>query len=138
MMQAVLDSFVAGFPILLLHSSVTIAILVAGVLLYIWITPWDEMSLIRAGNTAASISLGGAIIGLALPLAFAMSASVSVYEILIWGPVTLLLQIIAFRIADLVLRDLPARIESGEIGAATLLVSIKLAVAAINAAAVSG
>ena len=60
------------------------------------------------------------------------------YEILIWGPVTLLLQIIAFRIADLVLRDLPARIESGEIGAATLLVSIKLAVAAINAAAVSG
>ena len=137
-MQAVLDSFVAGFPILLLHSSVTIAILVAGVLLYMWITPWDEMSLIRAGNTAASISLGGAIIGLALPLAFAMSASVSVYEILIWGPVTLLLQIIAFRIADLVLRDLPARIESGEIGAATLLVSIKLAVAAINAAAVSG
>ena len=137
-MQAVLDSFVAGFPILLLHSSVTMAILVAGVLWYIWITPWDEMALIRAGNTAAAISLGGAIIGLAIPLAFAMSASVSVYEILIWGPVTLLLQIIAFRIADLVLRDLPSRIESGEVGAATLLVSIKLAVAAVNAAAVSG
>ena len=137
-MQAVLDSFVAGFPILMLHSSVTMAMLVAGVLLYIWITPWDEMALIRAGNTAAAISLGGAIMGLAVPLAFAMAASVSVYEILIWGPVTLLLQIIAFRIADLVLRDLPTRIESGEIGAATLLVSIKLAVAAVNAAAVSG
>lgn len=137
-MQAVLDSFVAGFPILMLHSSVTMAILVAGVMLYIWITPWDEMALIRAGNTAAAISLGGAVIGLAIPLAFAMAASVSVYEILIWGPVTLLLQIIAFRIADLLLRDLPARIESGEIGAATLLVSIKLAVAAVNAAAVSG
>lgn len=137
-MQAVLDSFVAGFPILMLHSSVTMVILVAGVMLYIWITPWDEMSLIRAGNTAAAISLGGAIIGLAVPLAFAMSASVSVYEILIWGPVTLILQIIAFRIADLVLRDLPSRIESGEIGAAMLLVSIKLAVAAVNAAAVSG
>lgn len=137
-MQAVLDSFVAGFPILMMHSAVTMAILVAGVLLYIWITPWDEMGLIRAGNTAAAISLGGAIIGLAVPLAFAMAASVSVYEILIWGPVTLLLQIIAFRIADLLLRDLPARIESGELGAATLLVSIKLAVAAVNAAAVSG
>ena len=137
-MQAVLDSFVAGFPILMMHSSVTIAMLVAGVLLYIWITPWDEMALIRAGNTAAAISLGGAIIGLAVPLAFAMAASVSVYEILIWGPVTLLLQIIAFRVADLLLRDLPARIEAGEIGAATLLVSIKLAVAAVNAAAVSG
>lgn len=137
-MQAVLDSFVAGFPILMMHSSVTIAMLVAGVLLYIWITPWDEMALIRDGNTAAAVSLGGAIIGLAVPLAFAMAASVSVYEILIWGPVTLLLQIIAFRVADLLLRDLPARIEAGEIGAATLLVSIKLAVAAVNAAAVSG
>jgi len=137
-MQAVLDSFVAGFPILMMHSSVTIAMLVAGVLLYIWITPWDEMALIRAGNTAAAISLGGAIIGLAIPLAFAMAASVSVYEILIWGLVTLLLQIIAFRVADLLLRDLPTRIEAGEIGAATLLVSIKLAVATVNAAAVSG
>lgn len=137
-MQAVLDSFVAGFPILMMHSSVTIAMLLAGVLLYIWITPWDEIGLIRVGNTAAAISLGGAIIGLAVPLAFAMAASVSVYEILIWGPVTLLLQIIAFRVADLLLRDLPARIEAGEIGAATLLVSIKLAVAAVNAAAVSG
>lgn len=137
-MQPVLDSFVAGFPILMLHSGVTIAMLVAGILLYVWITPWDEMALIRSGNSAAAISLGGAIIGLAIPLAFAMAASVSVYEILIWGPVTLLLQIIAFRVADLVLRDLPTRIEAGEIGAATLLVSIKLAVAAVNAAAVSG
>ena len=81
---------------------------------------------------------GGAVIGLALPLSFAMAGSVSVYEILIWGPVTLVLQIAAYRIADIVLRDLPKRIEQGEMGAAVLLVSIKIAAAAINAAAVSG
>ena len=137
-MQAVLDSFIAGFPVLMLHSSVTIAMLVLGVLIYVWMTPWDEMALIRAGNTAAAVSLGGAIIGLAIPLSFAMSASVSVYEILLWGAVTLVLQIIAYRIADLVLRDLPKRIETGEMGASVLLVSIKLAVAAVNAAAVAG
>ena len=137
-MDAVLDSFIAGFPVLLLHSSVTIALLVVGVLVYVWMTPWDEMALIRSGNTAAAVSLSGAIIGLAIPLSFAMSASVSVYEILIWGPVTLLLQIIAYRIADRVLQDLPKRIEAGEMGAAVLLVSIKLAAAAVNAAAVSG
>ena len=67
-----------------------------------------------------------------------MAASVSVYEILIWGPVTLVLQIIAYRIADIVMQGLPARIEAGEMGAAILLISIKLAAAAINAAAVSG
>jgi putative membrane protein len=137
-MQAVFDSFLAGFPVLMLHSSVTIAMLVVGVLVYMWITPWDEVKLIRAGNTAAAVSMGGAVIGLAIPLAFAMAASVSVYEILVWGPVTLVLQIIAYRIADVVLKDLPNRIEGGEMGAAVLLVSIKLAAAAINAAAVAG
>lgn len=137
-MQAVLDSFLAGFPILMLHSGVTLAMLVVGVFIYIWMTPWDELALIRGGNTAAAVSLGGAILGLAMPLAFAMAASVSVYEILIWGPVTLVLQIVAYRIADLVMQGLPSRIEAGEMGAAVLLVSIKLAAAAINAAAVSG
>lgn len=137
-MQPVLDSFVSGFPILMLHSSVTIAILLAGIWLYIWMTPWDEMALIRKGNNAAALSLGGAIIGLALPLAVAMAASVSVYEIILWGPVTLILQIIAYRIADIVLRTLPKRIEDGQMSAAILLVSIKIAAAIVNAAAVSG
>ena len=67
-----------------------------------------------------------------------MAASVSVYDIVIWGVVTLVLQILAFRITDLLLRDLPRRIEAGEIGPALLLGAIKLAVAAVNAAAVSG
>ena len=137
-MQPAIDAFLAGFPILMLHSAVTIAMLVAGVLIYMWITPWDEIKLIRDGNTAAAVSMGGAVIGLALPLSFAMAGSVSVYEILIWGPVTLVLQIAAYRFADIVLRDLPRRIEQGEMGAAVLLVSIKIAAAAINAAAVSG
>ncbi len=137
-MQPVIDSFISGLPILMLHSSVTIAILLAGIWLYIWMTPWDEMALIRKGNNAAACSLGGAIVGLALPLAIAMAASVSVYEIILWGPVTLILQIIAYRVADIVMRTLPKRIEDGQMSAAILLVSIKLAAAIINAAAVSG
>jgi|TARA_B110000305_G_scaffold141544_1_gene157685 putative membrane protein len=137
-MQPVIDSFISGLPILMLHSSVTIAILLAGIWLYIWMTPWDEMALIRKGNNAAALSLGGAIVGLALPLAIAMAASVSVYEIILWGPVTLILQIIAYRVADIVMRTLPKRIEDGQMSAAILLVSIKLAAAIINAAAVSG
>jgi putative membrane protein len=52
--------------------------------------------------------------------------------------VTLVLQLFAYRIADLVLRDLARRIENDEIGPAVLLVAIKLAVAAINAAAIGG
>jgi len=137
-MAPVIQSFLAGFPVLLLHSSVTLAILGVGVFLYVRITPYDEIALIRDGNTAAAVSLGGAILGLAIPLAFSMASSIGVWEILIWGPVTLILQLIAYRFTDLILRDLPKRIIDGEMGPAILLVSIKLAVSAVNAAAVTG
>ncbi len=137
-MNAVIQSFWAGFPVLLLHTSVTIAMLAAAVFIYIEITPYDNIKLIRGGNLAAAVSLSGAIIGLALPLAFSMASSISVWEVLIWGPVTLVLQLIAFRFTDLILKDLSKRIVDAEMGAAILLVSIKLAVAAINAAAVTG
>ena len=136
-MDAVFQSFLVGFPVLILHSSVTLAMLAMGIFLYIKITPYDEIELVRAGNSAAAASLAGAIIGLAVPLAFSMASSVTVWELLIWGPVTLFLQLIAFRLTDLMLRDLPKRITDGEMGAALLLISIKLAVAAINAAAVT-
>ena len=134
-MNAVIHSFLVGFPVLILHSSVTLAMLAVGVWFYIKITPYDEIELIRAGNSAAAASLAGAIIGLAVPLALSMASSVTIWEILIWGPVTLFLQLIAFRFTDLMLKDLPKRITDGEMGAALLLISIKLAVAAINAAA---
>ena len=118
--------------------SVTVAMLVAAIFVYIKITPYDEIKLIRGGNMAAAVSLSGAVIGLALPLAFSMASSISVWEVLIWGPVTLVLQLIAFRVTDLVLKDLPKRIVDAEMGPAILLVSIKLGAAAINAAAVTG
>ena len=137
-MSSVFQSFLAGFPVLVLHASVTFAMLAAAVFIYIKITPYDEIKLIRDGNTAVAVSLSGAIVGLALPLAFSMASSISVWEVLIWGPVALVMQLIAFRVADLVIKDLPKRIVGGEMGAAILLVSIKLGAAAINSAAVTG
>ena len=112
--------------------------LVIGVFIYMWITSHDERKLIREGNTAAAVSLAGAILGLAIPLAFCMASSVNVYDIVIWGIVTLVIQLATFWIIDIWLRDLSKRIEEGQVGTAILLVSVKLAVASINAAAVSG
>ena len=137
-MDVVLQSFLAGFPVLLMHFLVTIVMLLVGVTIYVWITPHKDVALVREGNVAAAISLSGAILGLAIPLAMSMSVSVNVADIVIWGLLTLVIQLIVFRLADLLLRDLSARIESGEVAAALLLSAIKLAVAAITAAAVSG
>jgi len=127
-----------GLPVFLVHSAVSLLILGCGVAIYMWITKHDELALIRAGNTAAALSLGGAIVGFAIPLASSLAASVSLWDLLFWGVIALLLQLIAFRLADLFLKDISARIEAGEVGAATFLVSVKLATALINAAAISG
>ncbi len=137
-MEAVFKSLLAGFPILMLHSALTFAILICGVLVHVRITPYSDVKLVKEGNTAVAVTLGGAILGLAIPLAFCLASSVSGLDILVWGVVVVVLQLIAYKIADFILSDLPQRIENGEIGAAVFLVSIKLAVAAINAAAVVG
>ena len=137
-MEAVIQSLMSGFPVLILHLAATTAIVIVGVAIYVAITPYHEFTLIRSGNLAAAISLSGAIVGIAVPLAFCMAASVSVLDILVWGTVTLALQLIAYKATDLLLRGLPERIEKDEIGPALVLVSIKLGVAAVNAAAVSG
>lgn len=137
-MDPVIQSFLAGFPVLLLHFAVTLAMLGVGVTVYHFVTPHHELRLIRNGNTAAAVSISGAIVGLAIPLAICMATSVNVWDIVIWGIVTLLIQILAYRIGDALLKDLPTRIENGEMGAAILVVGIKLAIAFINAAAVAG
>ena len=137
-MEAVLESLTAGFPVLLLHFLVTVTMLAVGVVIYLRMTPYPELELIRNGNIAAAISLGAAILSLAIPLAFSMSVSVNVIDIIAWGLVTLAILLIVYRVIDFLMKDLPNRIEDGEMGPALLLASVKLGVAAITAAAVSG
>ena len=67
-----------------------------------------------------------------------MATSVGVLDIIIWGFVALVIQLLTFRLVDILLRGLPKRIEDGEIGAAILVVAVKLSVALINAAAIAG
>lgn len=135
---AAVQSFAAAFPTFATHVGVTLAILIVATFIYGTLTPHRELRLIRAGNTAAAISFGGAIVSLSIPLSVCMAYSLNWADILIWGVVTVLLQLFALRWVDIFLRDLPRRIADGETSAATLLVAVKLALSVILAAAVSG
>lgn len=133
-----IQAFATGFPITLMHAAVTIAMLVIGTAVYALLTPHREIQLIREGNTAAALSLGGVMVGLAAPLAVSLTASTSALEIGIWGAATIAVQLLVFRLTDLMLHGLPQRIQDGEVAAAALLVGAKLAGALILAAAVAG
>lgn len=132
------QAFATGFPVTLLHASVTLVMLVLGTTLYALLTPHKEITLIREGNSAAALSLGGVMVGLAIPLAISLTASTSVIEIAIWGAATIAVQLLVFRVTDMILKGLPERIQEGEVAAAALLVGAKLATALILAAAVAG
>ncbi|WP_375195133.1 DUF350 domain-containing protein [Sphingobium sp.] len=134
----VIQSLLAGLPIFLLHLSCATLAWLAALALYMWITPHDEFALIRAGNEAAAISLGGAAIGLGIPLGFCLAGSVNVWDIMIWGSVTLILQLIAFRFVDYLIGSLSARIEANERSAAVFLAMMKIAIACLTAGAVAG
>ena len=133
----VLQAWATGFPVTLLHALVTMLILAAGATVYALITPHKEIALIREGNTAAAVSFGGVLLGLALPLAASLAASVSLLEIALWGATTVFVQLAVFRLADLALHGLPARIAKGEMAAAALLVGAKIATSVVLAAAVA-
>ena len=104
-------------------------------LIYQWVTPYHERTLIRAGNTAAAISLGGALIGYVLPLASALSHTVSLAEFAAWALLAGVIQIVAFVVVSRVaFRDLTARIEAGEIAGSVYMAAISICVGLLNAA----
>jgi putative membrane protein len=133
-----ITAFAGGFPTTMFHAGVALLILILGVALYVLLTPHKEVALIREGNAAAAVSLGGIMLGLAIPLATSLAASKTPLEIAIWGAATIVVQLLVFRVVDMVLQGLPQRISEGEMSAAALLVGAKLSTALILAAAMAG
>ena len=108
---------------------------VAFKLIYQWVTPYHERTLIRDGNPAAAIALGGALIGYVLPLASALSHTVNLMEFAAWATLAGIIQIVAFVIVSrLAFKNLAVRIEAGEIAASIYLASISICVGLLNAA----
>jgi len=104
-------------------------------IVYQWVTPYNEGKLIREGNVAAALALGGALVGYVLPLASALSNTVTLVEFCAWAALAGVLQIAAFTLVrTVVMKDVAARIEKGEIAAGVYLLSISLAVGVLNAA----
>jgi putative membrane protein len=134
--SAVLDALGQGLPTLVLQFLVTLALLGVGIVIYMAVTPFRERELLRNGNVAASIVLGGAVLGLAIPLAALLATSGRVLDILVWGVVALVLQLATFGVASSVLpRGARAMIEAGNVAAAIPVFAAQLAVGLLNAAA---
>jgi putative membrane protein len=128
---------VAGFPDFILQLAVALGLFVASLIIYVIMTPHKELALIRAGNPSAALAFAGVVVGLAIPLGSCLAYAFGLWDLVIWGVVTLLLQLLAFRFADIFLRGLPRRIAEGDVAAAVFLMSVKIGLALIISGAIA-
>jgi putative membrane protein len=134
----IIETLQAGLPVLLVQFAATLALWGIGILCYMAITPFEERRLVREGNAAAGTVLAGTCVALAIPLAATLAASALTVDILLWGGVALVLQLVTFAAASLLVRGLRQMIEAGNVAAALVLSGIQIAVALLNAGAMAG
>jgi len=134
--QAMFESF-AGFDDFLVYLGVSLAYLAVFVAIYIRITPYRELQLIREGNMAASFSLSGAVLGFIVPLASAVQHSVNLVDMAVWGFVAMVVQILAFVVVKLCIPSITRDIPENKGSAGFFLGSLSLGVGLLNAACMS-
>lgn len=121
-------------PAFLAYFAVALLLLALFLLVYVNVTPYHELALIRAGNTAAAISLSGALIGFAMPVANVIAHSDALVDLAAWGVIAGVIQILAYLAARFALPQLIQDIPAGKVAPATFLAVVSLSVGLLNAA----
>jgi putative membrane protein len=121
----------------LLYFGIAIVATVVFVAIYVTVTPHREFKLIRQGNIAAAVSLGGALLGYIIPLAKAVSQSESMMDMLAWSAVALVAQLVAYGISRLILPALSSDVHEGKVASGIFLAAMSVGIGLLNAAAMT-
>ena len=122
------------------YLGVALLLLAAGIALFAISTPkLREFKLISEKNSTAAMSLGGKIVGLSIVLGAAIEYSVSLRDMVIWGVIGIVSQIVVFLLAEvLTIRfSIHQAIEEDNRAVGIMLVSLSLAVGLILAKCLS-
>jgi putative membrane protein len=113
--------------------------LVAGfALLYTSLTPHREFEMIRAGNTAAAVAVTGALLGFIVPLASVIAHSARFGDVIVWGLIALIVQLMGYLAARVLLPGLPRAIAEGRMAEAIFLAGLSLGLGILDAACMAG
>ena len=93
-------SFMELFTSTLSYIGVALLLLLIGIILFEVTTKNKEFQLIKNGNKAAVYAFGGRILGLAIVLYSSIANSVNILDMVIWGSVAIVIQIIVFYLAE--------------------------------------
>ena len=124
----------AGFGSFLLYFGLGVVFVVLYLAIYVRVTAYRELALIREGNAAAAASLSGSLVGFVLPLASAVIHSVNPLDMAIWALVALVGQIVVYLVVRAMVPGIVRHIPEGQVGAGVFLGAVSLAAGILNAA----
>lgn len=124
----------AGVPAFLLYLAAGLVLVALFMLAYVQATPQREIELLRQGNAAAAIGLGGAVLGFVIPLSQAVAQSHNLVDMVVWSAIALLVQIAIFLLASLLVGEAGRKIAAGETAPAIFLAFMSVAGGVLNAA----
>jgi putative membrane protein len=128
---------VQGLGDFVVYFVTALALVAVFLTVYTWVTPHGEIALIRQGNVAAALSLSGALLGFIVPLASAIAHSVAWWDMLFWGGVALVVQLLSYFIVRVILPSLSQDISAGKVAQGLFLGTISLAIGILNAASLT-
>ena len=121
----------------LIHLILAAALLIAFFIIYTRVTPYNEVLLIRQGNHAAALSLGGALLGFSATIASSLMHTADYQQFFAWAFGAMVVQLLAYVVTTRLLRMSKDQIESNNSAFGGLLAAISLSIGAINAACIS-
>jgi len=128
---------VGGVDDFLVYFASALVLVAVFLSVYVWFTPYREFALIRQGNVAAALSLSGALLGFVVPLASAIAHSVAWWDMLLWGAVALVVQLLSYFAVRMLVPTLARDISEGKVAQGVLLGTISLAIGILNAASMT-
>jgi putative membrane protein len=124
----------SGFDEFLIYAGLSVVFIYVYMIIYLWVTPYNELKLIKDGNVAAAVSLSGSVIGFSLPLAAAISHSVHPWDMMLWGVIAALVQLLVYVAVRFTFLNVTRRIPDGQVASGVVLGAISIAAGILNAA----
>jgi putative membrane protein len=131
------DPVISSLPAFAGYFATAVGLLAVFLVLYVFVTPYSELALIREGNIAAAISLAGAIIGYALPIAVSVAVSHNIGAMIGWGVVACVVQLAAYIVARFALPQINLNIPQGKVASGIFLASLSLGIGILNAGCIA-
>ena len=104
---------------------------------YLRITPAEELRLIKNGNLACALSFGGALVGFCLALAASISQSVNFPDFILWGMGAAVIQILVYFAATKIIPQANEELVNNNVAVGALFGAISVAIGLLNAACLS-